>query len=60
MSDASQEEPSVATWIMDIDVLFVVTREPSPARHPAEAARNDTSPGRCFESRIVAVAIGGT
>ncbi len=29
----------MATWIMDIDVLFVVTREPSPARHPAEAAR---------------------
>jgi hypothetical protein len=49
----------MATWIGDIDVLFIVTREPSPARHPAEAARNDTSPGRCFESRIVAVAIGG-
>ncbi len=31
----------MATWMMDIDVLFVVTREPSPAR-PSSRGRATT------------------
>ena len=43
----------MATWIMafgDVDTLFVVAHEPSPARHPCEGSLDDPAAGQYFEA----------